>query len=173
MHARFPLLTSLILLFPGCGKKEQEPATPEAERKAPPVHRPYRASIPSEASSSPTGKQKITSTVEKLHSLPDEQLALAVEALLEADAEANRDSLLSSIYEETDLRPAFIRLPILLELARQDTGQSGLRTTILAELRTTLQEDHGHSWPDWALALAEHLSNLEGFLPTGGSPDDQ
>ena len=118
-------------------------------------------------------QRQIPSIIETLHSLPDEKLALEIETLLEGYSEPDRDQLLTSIYEETDLRPSFVRLPILLELARQDTGKIGLRATILAQLRSTLKEDHGHSWPDWALALTEHLANTEGFLPTEGSSYDQ
>ena len=173
MHSRFTLLVSLLLFLSGCGRKEQTSATPETEKKSDPLNRLNPAAALPDNSSSPSGQEQIPSIIEKLHSLPDEQLALEIENLLENYAEPDRDQLLASIYEETDLRPSFVRLPVLLELARQDTGKTGLRATILAQMRSTLKEDYGHSWPDWALALTEHLANTEGFLPTEGSSYDQ
>lgn len=111
-------------------------------------------------------------SLEKLHLLPDEELALEVEELLEGPHRNHGDILLTSIYDTVELRPPFIRLPILLELARRDNGNTGLRTTALAELQEFLEEDHGESWTDWALALSEHLATREGFLPTDASPED-
>ncbi len=174
MRSCYALLGFLLLFLSGCGREEPPSATPETEKKATPLHRLNAPPALPDGSSPPfSGQRQIPSIIEKLHSLPDEQLALEIEDLLENSADPDRDQLLASIYEETDLRPSFVRLPVLLELARHDTGKTGLRATILAQLRSTLKEDHGHSWPDWALALTEHLAKTEGFLPTEGSSYDQ
>lgn len=174
MRSCFALLIFVLLFLSGCERNEERSVNPETEKKATPTRRPNASpSLPDGSSKQFSGQRQIPSIIETLHSLPDEKLALEIETLLEDYSEPDRDQLLTSIYEETDLRPSFVRLPILLELARQDTGKIGLRATILAQLRSTLKEDHGHSWPDWALALTEHLANTEGFLPTEGSSYDQ
>ena len=174
MRSCFGLLVFVLLFLSGCGRKEDSSVNPETEKKATPPQRLNASPSLPDGSSTPFSDQRqMPSIIEKLHSLPDEKLALEIENLLEDSSGPDRDQLLTSIYEETDLRPSFVRLPVLLELARQDTGKIGLRATILAQLRSTLKEDHGHSWPDWALALTEHLANTEGFLPTEGSSYDQ
>ncbi|MAT31887.1 MAG: hypothetical protein CMP29_08875 [Roseibacillus sp.] len=166
MNRRWSLYVLSALLLSACGKDEPAPegsgVQQKSGRKQISFSTPDRGDIPtSPQKEAPPGKH-----VEELHLLPDETLALAVQDLLEQDDQEHGDILLTSIYDAIEIRPPFIRLPILLELARRDNGATGLRTTALAELREFLEEDHGESWTDWALALSEHLATREGFLPT-------
>lgn len=116
-------------------------------------------------------KSLSSAAAEYIHDLRDDQLALRIETLLEGSEEEGFDDLLSALYDAIELRAACIRLPVLLELARRDTGATGVRATALAELRGYLEEDHGESWSDWALALSEHLPTREGFLPVDANFD--
>jgi hypothetical protein len=65
---------------------------------------------------------------------------------------------------ETRLRPPTVRLPLLLEIARAEEAPQSVRATIMAELGTTVQTEHGSSWADWALALKQHLAETEGLI---------
>ena len=51
-----------------------------------------------------------------------------------------------------------------LEIARSENVDPSLRDTIMAELGSTLQTDHGSSWGDWALALDEYLAATQGLI---------
>lgn len=99
-----------------------------------------------------------------LHTLPDEALPGLLEAVsAKADPELRRE-LLTTLYEEIELRPAIIRLPLILEIARSEEVDPGLRTTILGELGATLHTDHGRSWADWSLVIEEHLATNHGLI---------
>lgn len=95
-----------------------------------------------------------------------EDIALAkVLNTLRAEASAaERPGLLMTFYEELDLRPPVVRLPLLLELARETTLEESLRISILAELGATLNADHGQAWDAWAATLEQHLKDTYGLL---------
>ena len=172
MNHRWSLLLLIGLLISACGRDEPDPESSGTQKKAERRMGSGNPPVPVPTSAPASREALFRKTVENLHELPDEELALGVEALLEKRDQHDPDILLTAIYDTVELRPSFIRLPILIELAHRDTGTTGLRTTALSELRACLGEDHGESWPDWALALTEHLSTREGFLPTNASPED-
>lgn len=100
----------------------------------------------------------------QLYQVSDEQLGPLLESIRSEPDPESKQELLTTFYEETALRPAFVRLPLLLELALQPEIEPSLRATIMAELGTTLATDHAASWADWALAIDEHLAANEGLL---------
>jgi hypothetical protein len=108
------------------------------------------------------GTKEHEDLVTVIYELPADELLDLVELIGEEEP-ARRTELLALVYEETRLRPEFVRLPLILELARAEDCQPGLRTTILAELGSALNTDHGKSWGDWNLALEEHLES-EGLI---------
>jgi hypothetical protein len=101
---------------------------------------------------------------EQIYQLDDEKLPDLLEAAAAKTDPALRSTLLTTIYEETGLRPPIIRLPLLLEVARSKDVNPDLRATIMAELGATLNTDHGTSWADWSLALEEYLADTEGLI---------
>ena len=171
MNQRWSLYVLSALLLSACGNDEPAPEGSEIQQKSDRKQVSFFASHRGHSATSARKEPPLEKHGEELHLLPDEKLALAVRDLLEQDDQEHGDSLLTFIYDTIELRPPFIRLPILLELARRDNGATGLRTTALAELREFLEEDHGESWTDWALALSEHLATREGFLPTDASSE--
>ncbi|HCQ38227.1 MAG TPA: hypothetical protein DIV39_03655 [Verrucomicrobiales bacterium] len=172
MNPRWLLLVLSTLLLSACGRDDPVPDASGTEQKSGRKQIPLVTPGPSGSPTPARREALLENPLEKLHLLPDEKIALQVEVLLESQYPNHGDVLLTSIYDTVELRPSFIRLPILLELARRDNGNTGLRTTVLAELQEFLEEDHGESWTDWALALSEHLATREGFLPTDASPED-
>ena len=171
MNRRWSLYVLSALLLSACGKDEPAPEGSEIQQKSGRKQVSFFTPHRGDTATSPRKEAPLEKQVEELHLLPDEKLALAVRDLLEQDDQEHGDSLLTFIYDTIELRPPFIRFPIVLELARRDNGATGLRTTALAELREFLEEDHGESWTDWALALSEHLATREGFLPTDASSE--
>jgi hypothetical protein len=99
-----------------------------------------------------------------IYEISDAELPLVMEAIDAQEDPQAKAALLVTVYEDTRLRPPLIRLPLLLEIARESAAPSGLRDTIMAELGAVLHADHGSSWPDWALAMEEHLARTEGLL---------
>ena len=172
MSSRWLLFVLSALLLSGCGKDEPVPEESGIKQKSSRKQVSLSISHPAGTSTSMAKETPLEKSLEKLHFLPDEKFAGAAQDLLERNNEHNDDSILTSMYDVVELRPSFIRLPILLELARRDTGATGLRATILSELQESLEEDHGESWTDWALALSELLATREGFLPTDASTED-
>ena len=172
MNGRWSLFVFSALLLAGCEKDEPIPEKSGSLKKSSRKQVSLSISHPAGASTFMAREDLLEKSLEKLHFLPDEQFAGAVQNLLERNNEHDDGSILTSMYDVVELRPSFIRLPILLELARRDTGATGLRATILSELQESLEEDHGESWTDWALALSELLATKEGFLPTDASTED-
>lgn len=109
-------------------------------------------------------ERRIGVLAEEIYQVEDAHLDLVLESIAAQDEPALRSELLATVYEETQLRPAIARLPLLLELARHGDLAPSLRATILAELGVTLNAEHGTSWADWALALEEHLAESEGLI---------
>lgn len=105
-----------------------------------------------------------TALADRILELPDEDLADFIGSVVDQPDPKQRRATLTTIYEETDLRPPASRLPILLEIARSPDVHPDVRVTIMAELGATLQTNHGSSWGDWALALEEHLAETEGLI---------
>lgn len=169
MSPRVAFVLSILgcFLLGGCQPRELSTSPPEEDRKPRSgSSRFVHSTASTEQPAADQSKAKIATIVDSLYSLPDEEAAYWIDDLLQNHRDlAERDQVMTAVFEETQLRPPMIRLPILLELARQDDGTTGLRTTIVAELRSLLEEDHGQSWPDWALAISEHLAVQEGLLP--------
>ena len=99
-----------------------------------------------------------------VYALPDEDIGDLMDAIADEVDAKRRTELLAVVYEETVLRPDFVRLPLILEVARSADCDPGLRRTVLAELGAMLQTDHGWSWGDWTLALEEHLRETAGLI---------
>ncbi|MGB6219884.1 hypothetical protein [Haloferula sp.] len=101
---------------------------------------------------------------EVVFDLPDSEILELLDMIDEIEAPETRQEMSGIVYEETTLRPPIVRLPLLLELARSEHVEPSLKATIMAELGTILNTDHGQSWADWSLALEEYLANKEGLI---------
>ena len=116
----------------------------------------------------PTSIEGTTWTEENLadrfHHIADEELPKLMDTIAAHEDAAQRQTLLTTIYEESDLRPDSTRLPLLLEVARSQDVNPDVRATIMGELAATLQTDHGASWGDWSLAMEEYLAENYGIL---------
>ncbi|NIP98045.1 MAG: hypothetical protein GWO24_33315, partial [Akkermansiaceae bacterium] len=111
----------------------------------------------------PAGTQ-VETLSEHIYDVPDDELGLVLESIADHENPALKEALLTALYEETGIRPPITRLPLLLEIARQPETEASLKATIMAELGSELQAEHGTSWADWALAIEEHLAQTEGLI---------
>ena len=165
MKILVPIVSSVALLLVACDREDSHSAAPtkrpRGESSGPII--PTPTVIPASSDNDPSASDTRALT-DRIHRVPDEELAEILEAVAdETDADVRRASL-TTIYEESDLRPPMIRLPLLLEIARSADVRPDVRTTIMAELGATLKTDHGTSWADWSLALEEHLAETQGLI---------
>lgn len=152
-----------------CDKPEENPAPPQRSGAA--RIAPARNETPSTAfgkllarlADAPPGSQS-TLLARNIDSVPDNQLGNILEDIGSREKGPSQTDLLTTLYEETMIRPPITRLPLALEIARHPGTEPSVRATIMAELGTVLQAEHGTSWTDWALALEEHLANTEGLI---------
>lgn len=161
------LIPALAVLSPSCDRgdgnatKESKPERVAERRPAVPPAQPWQQDPATEARGAEAEDDSLSNL---LYQISDEELGPLLESIGSEPDPTSKQTLLTTFYDETVLRPAFVRLPLLLELALQPEIEPSLRTTIMAELGTTLSTDHGASWADWALAIDEHLAANEGFL---------
>lgn len=109
-------------------------------------------------------RKELNFLTEQIYALRDNQLVPHLSTILFSVDADEANEILPMVYEETQLRPDYIRQPLMLELARHPHVKEDLRNTILSELGALLETDHGSSWADWSLALHEHLAEHSGFI---------
>lgn len=172
-----PLHALLILGLLGlsaCKPRQDEPSASPNEERGTKAARQSAGRPPADPTPLGTLRQlaslppdrQLPTLSKHIYEIPDEDLDLVLESVFEVKDAAAKRELITVLYEETELRPPTVRLPLLLELARQQEIEPTLQVTILAELGATLRADHGASWADWALAIEEHLAESEGLLRT-------
>lgn len=167
MKALAPISGSLLLLLLAACDREQAKTTPPAKSIRTGATSPIEASSPlrpSAPSESERAERRAETLTEQIYRALDGELEALFHNALDETTPARRQELLTVLYEETRLRPPTVRLPLLLEIARAEDAHPSVRATIMAELGSTLQTDHGGSWGDWALALEQHLAETEGLI---------
>jgi hypothetical protein len=167
MHLRLLLLLPLLLPGFSCNRDDGDAIKRSKSERvvAKGDSRPADARAPqSGRSTEPAAPASARELAEAIYQCRDRELLLLFESIrFEAESD-EKGKLYATMYEETLIRPEFIRLPLILEMARQPELDPTLKSTIMAELGTKLSTNHGNSWGDWALALDEHLAATEGFL---------
>ena len=169
MNRKTSLLALLALALAACDREE---SSVESSAKSEGVAPSTATRSPRSDSSTETlrhlaslpRERQVPTLSERIYDLSDRELGPVVESILTRKDPDLKQALLTTLYEETQLRPAITRLPLLLEISRQPALSPDLRTTIMAELGETLNAEHGTSWADWALALDEHLAETEGLI---------
>lgn len=160
-------LAAMIFLFFGKERTHEDAATPvssKQERSArvaetmPDLSDPASESLPLAPGALPVEEQ--------IYTLEDDELIPYLSALLSEITAEKAGEVFPLLYEETQLRPPHVQLPLLLELARHPYSGKDLSTTIMATMGALLETDHGFSWADWSLALHEHLANEHGIIMT-------
>ena len=155
----------LVLLFAACDREGAHEAPSTKEPRVTGAASPDASSrLPDTDFRPESAGREVAELVDQVYETPDGKLESLLQNVADREDQALRQELLAALYEETRMRPPITRLPLLLEIARAEDAHPSIRTTIMAELGTTLQTDHGGSWADWALALEEHLAHTEGLI---------
>lgn len=160
-------LTALILCSCDQAANTGSPAPQKTERdQAATTISPSTPSTPTDSTLPPV--EDLTANAEMLadhiHGIPGDDLPALMEAIGTKTDPAVRQALLTTVYEESDLRPPSIRLPLLLEIARTKDVNPDVQATIMGELGATLKTEHGTSWADWSLAIEEYLAENHGLI---------
>lgn len=166
MKALTSISSTLLLLFlTACDRQEEQTAPPaKVQRAAAPSPIAASDSLPDKQSRPDPKMRQATTLTDQIYSAPDDELEVLLQQVVDGDTPSLRQELLTVLYEETRMRSPSVRLPLELEIARSENVDPSLRDTIMAELGSTLQTDHGSSWGDWALALDEYLAATQGLI---------
>lgn len=160
----FCLLALAVWGLVGCGKPSTRDKSPVAETRL----------LLTKKSSEPL----LGELLADVEDVSDREIIISDQVLKESDGglpnllesirslpdELEKSPLLTAFYEELDLRAEVVRLPLMLELAREPAADESLRASLLAELGATLNADHGQAWDAWAQALEAHLKEEHGLL---------
>lgn len=114
-------------------------------------------------------KEQIDRLREGLLRAENEEIASWLDRLVRKGESEVPLSLRAIFYEETKIRPEWIRWPAWLVLAQDPQTSDGLRNTIVAEIGSRLQADHGFAWDVWAESLEAYLRDRHGLMGDEGS----